>query len=158
MRQLPAVLTGTAGEHFVAYRLTAMGLLVALTRGGSPTVDLMVSDIHGKKAISVQVKTTEYALRERGRGKERKPHHLEFPLGFKSARINEPNFFFAFVDMKALHPNEIPDVYIVPSEFVYKWCASWIDNVKMVRFHIPLEQIEQYKNNFERLRESLLAG
>ena len=34
-----------------------MGYLVALTRGGSPSVDLMVATPNGKKTVTIQVKT-----------------------------------------------------------------------------------------------------
>ena len=34
-----------------------MNYLVALTRGGSPSVDLMVATPNGKKTVTVQVKT-----------------------------------------------------------------------------------------------------
>lgn len=152
---LPSILTGTAGEHYVAYQLTSLGFVVALTRGGSPTVDLMVGDLNARNTISLQVKTTEWAMRERGRGKNRKPHHLEFPLGFKSGKINQPNYFLAFVDLRLYDENPVPDVYIVPSEFTYKWCESWIDDEKMVRLHIPIEDIAPYKENYKLIRQAL---
>lgn len=44
MASRASTLTGAAGEHFIAYRLSAMGYPVALTRGGSPTVDLKWDD------------------------------------------------------------------------------------------------------------------
>jgi len=56
-------LTGAAGEHFVAYKLSGMGYPVALTRGGSPAVDLMVGDLQGRSAVSIQVKTSDWAWR-----------------------------------------------------------------------------------------------
>ena len=51
---MATALIAAAGEHFVAYRLSAMGYPVALTRAGSPTVDLMVGDLAGNAAISLQ--------------------------------------------------------------------------------------------------------
>lgn len=53
---MATALIAAAGEHFGASRLSAMGYPVALTRGGSPTVDLMVGDVAGNAAISLQRK------------------------------------------------------------------------------------------------------
>lgn len=155
MPRIPSTLTGSAGEHFVAYKLSKMGYLVALTRGGSPSVDLMVGDIDGRKTLSIQVKTTEWATRERGRGANRKPHHLQFPLGRKYAKTNQNNLFFAFVDLKGLDYNQTPDVYIVPSKFVFDFCKSWVDSARMVRFHIDISDIEPFKNNWDIFKKEL---
>ena len=59
------ILTCTAGEHFVAYRLSLMGYTVGTTRGGATAVDLLVTNSNGDKSISVQVKTSRDAFRER---------------------------------------------------------------------------------------------
>lgn len=56
-------LTGAAGEHYVAYKLSALGYPTALTRGGSPVIELMVGDISGNGSISIQVKTSNSARR-----------------------------------------------------------------------------------------------
>jgi hypothetical protein len=42
-------ITGTAGEHFVAARLAGMGYVVALSRGGSPGVDLLIATQDGSR-------------------------------------------------------------------------------------------------------------
>ena len=45
-------LTGAAGEHFVAYKLSSLGMAVALTRDGSDVIDLMAGNIlNGTGAI-----------------------------------------------------------------------------------------------------------
>jgi hypothetical protein len=41
MPKRASTLTGAAGEHFVAFILSARGYAVGLTRGGSPTIDLL---------------------------------------------------------------------------------------------------------------------
>jgi hypothetical protein len=152
---LPSVLTGTAGEHYVAYKLTTLGFVVALTRGGSPSVDLIVGDLNGRNTVSLQVKSTEWAVRERGRGKNRRASRLEFPLGFKSGKVSQANYFFAFVDLRLYDDNPVPVVYIVPSQFTFDWCKSWIDDAKMVRFHIDIADIAPFKDNYEMLKTAL---
>jgi hypothetical protein len=62
MPKIPTALTGCAGEHFVAYRLSAMGYVAALPRGGSPSVDLMVGTVDGRNTVTVQVKTKSQAF------------------------------------------------------------------------------------------------
>ena len=67
MPKLATALTGAAGEHFVAYQLTCLGLVVGLPRAGSPTVDLIVANADGSAAVNVQVKTSGGAVRTKGR-------------------------------------------------------------------------------------------
>ena len=149
-------LTGTAGEHYVAYKLTLLDIIVAMPREGSPTVDILASNLNGSKVLAIQVKTTEWATRDRGRGKNRKAHHLEFPLGYKSGKLNSDNLIFAFVDLnwRDWHEKQ-PDIYFIPSECVFEFCKPWIDNSKMVRFHIALDEINKFKNNWELVTERL---
>ena len=45
MPKRATTLTGAAGEHYVAYKLSLLGFPTALTRGGSPVIDLMVGDL-----------------------------------------------------------------------------------------------------------------
>lgn len=71
MTKRSTALIGAAGEHYVAFRLSALGFPVALTRGGSPTVDLMVGDLEGQAALSFQVKTSSGAWRSFKRSNEK---------------------------------------------------------------------------------------
>lgn len=52
---------GGAGEHYVAYALSCFGYIPALAREGSPTIDLLVSNLIGSRTLAIQVKTTAYA-------------------------------------------------------------------------------------------------
>ena len=58
MPKRATTLTGAAGEHYVAYKLSLLGFPTALTRGGSPVIDLMVGDLTGENAVSIQVKAS----------------------------------------------------------------------------------------------------
>jgi len=64
MPERATALTGAAGEHYVAFYLSALGYPVALTRGGSPTVDIMAGSLDGEHTISIQVKTSNWAKRD----------------------------------------------------------------------------------------------
>ncbi len=65
MGRTDTLIVGTAGEHYVAFRLAQLGWVVALPRGGSPAVDLLVSNMTGSRTVTIQVKTAEWAGRKR---------------------------------------------------------------------------------------------
>jgi hypothetical protein len=149
MPSIPSKLTGSGGEHFVACKLSAQGFVAALPREGAPSVDILASNLDGGKTVAIQVKTTDSAMHTRGRGKNRKPADLQFPLGHHCAKLNGENLLFAFVDMNGLQSETQPDLYVIPSRFVFDCCTSWVDKVKMVRLHITIAQMDQFKNNWK---------
>lgn len=149
-----ASLTGSAGVYFVAARLNAMGWQCAPTFGNVPSVDILISNIDGSALVALQVKTTSYALRERGRGTERKPHHYEWDIGWKSARLNIPNLFFALVDLKDFE--QLPDVFIMPSSVIAAYFEGGDPKIwRRARYHEMAEAVAEYKNNWDALRERL---
>ena len=152
------ILVGTAGVYFVASRLAAKGFHAAPTFGNAPHVDILVGLPDGEATASIQVKTTWRALRTRGRGKDKQPHHYEWDVGERSARLNQPGLFFAFVDLKGAG-TELPDVFIVPSEVIYKQFERALETKKlaMVRWHPRCEMANEYKNRWD-LLESHLKG
>lgn len=85
------ILAGTAGVYFVASQLAAKGFHAAPTFGNAPNVDILAGLPDGAATVSLQVKTTWNALRKRGRGQEKKPHHYEWDVGEQSARLNKPD-------------------------------------------------------------------
>jgi hypothetical protein len=123
MPTIPGVLTGCAGEHFVAYRLSAKGLLVGLTRGGSPSVDLMVGTADGQKTVAIQVKTKNEAFSKATKSDPTSCWYWQ--VGEKAAKkFRGKSDFYAFVDLKGgagVKPTEqvpMPDVFIVPADVV----------------------------------------
>jgi hypothetical protein len=81
-----------------------------------------------------------------------------FPLG-----ITQPgggrradNLVFAFVDLHDDESNE-PDVYLVPSAFMFDYCAPSIVEAQgtLVRFHIDIDGMEPFKNNWKIIEEKL---
>src|SRR5579863_4581948 len=79
-------LTGSAGVHFVAYRLSAMGYIVALTREGAPAIDLMAYSPKSGKSVSIQVKTASNASQLKGK-KERKDGLVYWQLSRKALEL-----------------------------------------------------------------------
>jgi len=121
--------------------------LSAPTFGNALNVDILVGLPDGAATISIQVKTTWRALRTRGRGKNKQPHHYEWGVGERFARLNQPGLFFAFVDLKGAG-TELPDVFIVPSEMIYNQFKRALETKKLarVRWHPRLEMVDEYKN------------
>jgi hypothetical protein len=143
-------LTGSAGVYFVAARLNAMEFQ---TFGNVPSVDILVSSINGSALVSLQVKTTMDGLRNRGRGDEKKPHHYEWDIGWKSARLNVPNLFFALVDLKGVA--ELPDVFIVPSSVIADYFKAGPEGWPRARYHELIENLSHYKNNWDTMSSRL---
>jgi hypothetical protein len=60
-------LLGVTGEHFVAGELSRRGLLVTLTRGNAPGVDILVFSPRSGVAAALQVKTSQEGKQPRGK-------------------------------------------------------------------------------------------
>lgn len=150
-------LTGVAGVHFVASYLSFLGFHAVPTTRNVRGPDLLVSSLDGFKSLTLQVKTTMWASRTRGRGELKKPHHLEWEIGWSSAKLNNPNVWFALVDLKEFQ--ELPDTFIVPSKVVFAYFEggdpeTWI----RARWHPLLEEAAPYKNGWEQLKQALKNG
>jgi len=115
MAKRSGILIGTAGVYHVASQLAARGFHAAVTYGNAPSVDILVGLLDGSATVSLQVKTSHWALRARGRGKNKIPHHYEWDVGKKSAMLYRPDLFFAFVDLK-WQSGQSPVVFIIPSD------------------------------------------
>ena len=157
MPKRSGILTGTAGVYFVASQLAAKGLHAAVTFGNAPSVDILVGLPDGAATLSLQVKTSYRALRTRGRGQNKHPDHYEWDVGERSAKLSQPDLFFAFVDLKSAR-TEMPDVFIVPSELILKafdrpYFKSGVK--RRWRWHPKVDSISQYKNNWKTLENYL---
>lgn len=145
-------LVGAAGEHFVAYRLSAMGFPVALTRGGSQSIDLMVGDIGGTAAVSLQVKTATRAWHN-SKSKPEKSR-WEWDVGPRSAKLCGEAIFYAFVDLRG--GEGLPVVYIVPSAVVAD--AVIRRTAKRRRFSIRQKDDEAYREAWDLITDRLVPG
>ena len=146
-----AALTGAAGVYFVAARLNAMGLQCAPTFGNVPSVDILVSNLGGSALASLQVKTSRYAMREKGRGDARKPFEYQWAIGWNSARLETPNLFFALVDLKDFA--ELPDVFILPSRVIAAYFEGGDPKTwTFARYHERIENVDEYKNNWNTIK------
>lgn len=121
-------LTGAAGEHYVAYELSRMGCPVGLTRGGSPSVDLMAGNPERGSAVSIQVKTSEDAYRHRKRDNTDWWCWRFAPKGTLS---QGDSLFYAFVSLHNQEHKPLPVVFIMPAREVVacfatgEWARGW---------------------------------
>ncbi len=157
-KKLPGVLIGTAGVYHVASELATRGFHAAVTYGNAPTVDILVGRLDGAVMLSLQVKTSHGAIRTRGRGDAKSPHHYEWDVGEKSATLHRPDLFFAFVDLKS-GSDQKPDVFIVPSKVIFdSFNNPYFKSGKprFWRWHPKVNDIEQFRNNWDILDSFLI--
>jgi len=142
-----------AGTYYVMSQLAMNEIHASCTFGNAPNIDVLASSVDGAKSIAIQVKSSEYARRWRGRGGEEIVDHLEWDLGRNAAKKSLENLFFAFVDLEG--DDDYPNVYIIPSNFIYDFCKKWVDEVSRVRFHPSVVEVEQFKDNWALLKNAL---
>ena len=146
-------LTGVAGVHYVAAYLAHLGFHAVPTIRNVAGPDVLISTRSGSGLISLQVKTTASAMRTRGRGENKRPHHYEWDIGWSSAGEKHNLLFYALVDLKWFA--ELPDVFIVPSEVIAEYFKAGPEGWPRARYHPKIGVMEQYKNNWDILRRSL---
>jgi hypothetical protein len=151
-KQTKRIFTGTAGVYYVMYQLARKHFHASCTMGNAPNIDILVSSEDGARSVAIQVKTTEHALRYRGRGDQRQPFQLQFPLGRKAGKLNRPGVIFAFVDF-AISSDGNAAVYLVPSQAVCEFCKRWVDTAKMVRLHASLAWMAPYRDAWHLVSE-----
>lgn len=144
----------TAGTYYVMYKLAMNQIHASCTFGNAPHVDILASSIDGSKSVAIQVKSSTCAIRWRGRGKIKKVDHLEWNLGYSAAKTSFENLFFIFVDLEDDYSGGTT-VYIAPSSFIFNYCKPWVDDVKWVRLHIPIIEMEPFKENWEIIKNAL---
>lgn len=149
-------LVAAAGEHHVAYKLSCLGYLAAPVRLGSPATDLLASTLNGARTVAIQVKTTTWAERTRGRGASKAPHHLEFPLGHAAIEKASGRLIFCFVDLRSRLPGIAPDVYVVPATLLLKeYRGKDIRKHSFFRYHRSIEHMARFKNNWKPVIKAL---
>ena len=149
-------LVAGAGEHYVAYKLSCLGFLAALVRQGSPATDLLASSLDGARTVAIQVKTTGWAERTRGRGANKTPHHLEFPLGHAAVERASDKLIFCFVDLRGGQPDIPPDVYVVPASVILtEYKGANIRHHSFFRHHRDIAHMEPFKNEWKPIIKAL---
>lgn len=137
---------GASGEYFVAAYLSAMGLVVALPRGGIPSSDLIVTRGRGGRAITLQVKTGTQSHRVY----TRKPENNDWlwDTSFKAMHLADESHWYAFVHLDdwPSQGDGYPEVLFVPSKKVAKFIRQQHDDGWQRPFFIMAEaEAELYR-------------
>lgn len=96
---LTSVLSGIAGEYFVAAELTRRGYVATITLRNTAGIDILASNMDASKSAGIQVKT-------------KKGQKGEWVLGEKAEHVSGRNLFYVFVRLNHL---DNPEYYVVPS-------------------------------------------
>ncbi len=108
------ILTGVAGEYFVAAELSRRGYVASLTLRNTRGIDILASNTDATKSVGIQVKTNS----------GQKPQWL---LSQKAESDTAENLFYIFV---SLNGTDAPEYYIVPRVEVAKCVreshAAWL--------------------------------
>ena len=146
-------LRGAAGEHYVAFRLSAMGYAVGLTTRGTRLIDIVVANPNTGKSITIQTKTMLEAL---VRSKKWGPY-WEWRVG-TSRKPHLESFFYAFVDLKN-NPTQTPDIFIVPSaqlpSLLERFPESETEPAKDIWCVIYEEDAPKYLENWDVMKDAL---
>ncbi|NBU33693.1 aspartate ammonia-lyase [bacterium] len=145
--ELTSLLSGVAGEYFVAAELSRRGYLASITLRNTKGVDILCSNSDATKTVAIQVKTNRRSNRE-------------WVLNQKAEFFYADNHFYVFVN---LHNNkQQPDYFIVPSKVVATYVkethAAWLAAPgKAGRAHIDTtmrkfaDLSEEYRNCWDNL-------
>ncbi|MBI4244922.1 MAG: aspartate ammonia-lyase [Planctomycetes bacterium] len=138
--KLNPVLTGVAGEYYVAAELSKRGYIASITLRNTRGVDILCADQESRKAVSIQVKTNKTSNRS-------------WIMNIKHEKIVEKNLFYVFVNLN--DNKKPPDYFIVPSKAVAKYISeshrNWLSTPgKRVKQHkdTPARKFEDYKGKY----------
>jgi hypothetical protein len=97
------ILTGVAGEYFVAAELSRRGYIASITLRNTRGMDILATNQEGSRSITIQCKTTQ---------KSRKA----WMLNEKCENFSPAKHFYVFVTLGSV--DERPSYHIVPSRIV----------------------------------------
>ena len=108
--QLTSVLSGSAGEYFVAGELCRRGYLASILLNNARGIDIQCSNREATKTIGIQVKTS-------------KGRQTEWVLNKKIEGYYADNLFYIFVCLNS--NQDPPDYFIVPSKTVAEFAKTY---------------------------------
>ena len=103
--RLTSILSGIAGEYFVAAELSRRGYVASLTLRNTRGMDILASNIDATRSVGIQVKTNQ------GRGRA-------WMLNQKAEKDTAENLFYVFIRLNDLAE---PQCHIVPRAVVAKY-------------------------------------
>lgn len=113
--KISKILSGVAGEHFVAAELTRRGYIASLTSKNTKGIDILASNEDASKTVGIQVKTKQTG----GDG---------WILSKGNEDYYSDNLYYVFVNLNGL---DMPTFYITPSKVVADYIRinhqEWLD-------------------------------
>lgn len=107
--KITSILTGVAGEYFVAAELSRRGFVASITMRNSRGFDILATNENASRTVTIQVKTNQHARRE-------------WMLNDKAEKSFSDDWFYVFVILN--RPAERPAYYVVPSKDVAKQISA----------------------------------
>lgn len=102
---MSAVLTGAAGEYFVAAELSRRGFIASISLRNTRGIDILATSQDGSRSVTIQCKTSQKTQKR-------------WVLSDKSEAFVSSTHFYVFVLLRAA--GEQPRYHVVPSRDVAK--------------------------------------
>jgi len=107
--KLNTILSGVAGEYFVAAELSRRGFSASITLRNTRGIDILVANLDATRSVGIQVKTNQ--------GSEK-----YWILHKKIEEGCAENLFFIFVNLN--HRKKPPEYHVAPSSVVADFCKE----------------------------------
>ena len=137
--RISPVLSGIAGEYFVAAELTRRGYIASLTLRNTRGVDILASNHDATRSVGIQVKAAQGSAKS-------------WMLNQKVESDIATNLFFVFVRLNGL---SAPEYYIVPREDVSRYVVEnhkrWLETPGrkgQPRVDTPIRQFIDPENRY----------
>ena len=106
---IPPVLTGVAGEYFVAAELSRRGYIASISLRNTRGIDILATNQAASRSITIQCKTNQSGQKH-------------WMLNDKSERFFAPDHYYVFVGLGSAVQR--PCFHVVPSTTVAKFIAE----------------------------------
>ena len=106
---IPPVLTGVAGEYFVAAELSRRGYIASISLRNTRGIDVLATNQAASRSITIQCKTNQSGQKH-------------WMLNEKSEHFFATDHYYVFVALSAA--TERPSFHVVPSRTVAKFTAD----------------------------------
>jgi hypothetical protein len=106
---IPPVLTGVAGEYFVAAELFRRGYIASISLRNTRGIDILATNQAATRSITIQCKTNQRGVKT-------------WMLNQKSEDFFAPDHYYVFVALGSA--TERPRFHVVPSQTVAKFIAD----------------------------------
>jgi len=137
---IPSVLTGVAGEYFVAAELSRRGYIASISLRNTRGIDILATNQAATRSITIQCKTNQRGAKI-------------WVLTEKSEDFFAADHYYVFVALGAA--NDRPSFHVVPSTTVAKVTAEsherWLRTPgRGGRQHMdnPVRNFTDYENNY----------